>query len=184
MISQLFGQIVHKDTRYMIVDVGGVGYKVYSPADIMEKASITEPIRIWTHLVVREDALDLYGFTLKDELEFFEMLIGISGIGPKTALTILNLASIPTLKKAIATGDSTYLIKVSGVGKKAADQWAQQYRDAPHTGDSCEGAGPQGLRKSTSHQHVRQRRQHSSACALNEPSQDQWCHPGGRGTEE
>lgn len=129
MISQLFGTLVHKDTRYFIIDVGGIGYKVFSPIDIIEQTSMTAPIRIWTHMVVREDAQDLYGFNTKDDLEFFEMLIGISGIGPKTALSILNLASIPTIKKAITSGDSSYLTKVSGIGKKNAEKIVLELKD-------------------------------------------------------
>jgi Holliday junction DNA helicase RuvA len=113
----------------MVVDVGGVGYKVYSPTEIIEKTPMREPVRLWTHLIVREDALDLYGFPGKEELEFFEMLITISGIGPKSALSILNLASIATLKQAIASGDSTYLTKVSGIGKKNAEKIVMELKD-------------------------------------------------------
>ncbi len=129
MISQLYGKITHKDERYLVMDVNGVGYKVFAPTDVIEKTKNAESVRIWTHLVVREDALDLYGFNTKDDLEFFEMLIGISGIGPKTALSILNLASIPTIKKAISSGDSTYLTKVSGIGKKNAEKIVLELKD-------------------------------------------------------
>ena len=129
MISQLFGTVIHKDERYMVLDVHGVGYKVFASGETIEKSPTSEPIRIWTHMVVREDAMDLYGFPTKDEIEFFEMLIGISGIGPKSALSILNLATIATLKKAIATGDSTYLTKVSGIGKKNAEKIVLELKD-------------------------------------------------------
>ncbi|MCC2630367.1 MAG: Holliday junction helicase RuvA, holliday junction helicase RuvA [Candidatus Paceibacter sp.] len=129
MISQLYGKVVHKESRYMVVDVGGVGYKVFSPTEIIQKTPEKEPVRLWTHLIVREDALDLYGFPTKEELEFFEMLITISGIGPKSALSILNLASIATLKQAIASGDSTYLTKVSGIGKKNAEKIVLELKD-------------------------------------------------------
>jgi Holliday junction DNA helicase RuvA len=129
MISQLFGTIIHKDDRYLVLDVHGVGYKVYATGENIQKVSSTEPVRFWTHMIVREDALDLYGFPTKDEIEFFEMLIGISGIGPKSALSILNLATIPTLKKAIVSGDSTYLTKVSGIGKKNAEKIVLELKD-------------------------------------------------------
>jgi Holliday junction DNA helicase RuvA len=129
MISQLLGTIVHKDGRYVVLDVGGVGYKIFAAADTIEKSPASGPVRFWTHLAVREDAMDLYGFLSKEELEFFEMLISISGIGPKSALSILNLASIPTLKKAIASGDSTYLTKVSGIGKKNAEKIVLELKD-------------------------------------------------------
>jgi holliday junction DNA helicase RuvA len=129
MISQLHGTIVHKDSRYMVIDVHGVGYKVFASGETIEKITTTEPVRIWIHHVIREDASDLYGFATKDEQEFFELLIGISGIGPKTALSIINLASIATLKKAVITGDSGYLTKVSGIGKKNADKIVLELKD-------------------------------------------------------
>jgi holliday junction DNA helicase RuvA len=129
MISQLYGKIVHKDIRYMVIDVAGVGYKVFSTGETIEKAPTTEPIRVWTYMAVREDALDLFGFLSKEDQEFFEMLISISGIGPKTALTILNLANTATIKKAISTGDSSYLTKVSGIGKKNAEKIVLELKD-------------------------------------------------------
>jgi holliday junction DNA helicase RuvA len=129
MISQLSGTVAHKDIRFMVIDVNGVGYKVYASNETMEKCPLNEHIRVWTHMIVREDALDLYGFLSKDAQDFFEMLIGISGIGPKTALSILNLATIATLHKAIATGDSSYLTKVSGIGKKNAEKIVLELKD-------------------------------------------------------
>ena len=129
MISQLTGTIIHKDERFLVLDVHGVGYKIYVSGETLGKTHSVGPSTFWTHLVVREDALDLYGFLVKDELEFFELLISISGIGPKTALSIINLASIPTLKRAVVSGDSTYLTKVSGVGKKNAEKIVLELKD-------------------------------------------------------
>ncbi|MEK7535462.1 MAG: Holliday junction branch migration protein RuvA, partial [Patescibacteria group bacterium] len=90
MISQLEGKIAHKEIGFVILDVSGVGYKVHT--GISDVGNEGETVRLWTHLSVREDALDLYGFEERSELEFFEDLIKISGIGPKTALSILSLA--------------------------------------------------------------------------------------------
>jgi Holliday junction DNA helicase RuvA len=129
MISQLTGTISHKDGRFLILDVQGVGYKIHASGETIEKSPSSKVVTFWTHLVVREDALDLYGFLEKDEMEFFEMLISISGIGPKTALSIINLASIPTLKRAVVSGDSSYLTKVSGVGKKNAEKIVLELKD-------------------------------------------------------
>jgi Holliday junction DNA helicase RuvA len=78
---------------------------------------------------VREDAFDLYGFLEPTELEFFEMLISVSGIGPKGALAILGIASIETLRKAIGTGDTSYLTKISGIGRKTAEKIVIELRD-------------------------------------------------------
>jgi holliday junction DNA helicase RuvA len=125
MIAHLRGTItaIHRDS--IVLDVGGVGYRLHLAKDVlatMHKAQKEQKISLFTHLAVRENALDLFGFLTEEELEFFEMLISISGIGPKSALAILNIADIATLKAAISAGDSTYLTKVSGIGKKSAQK--------------------------------------------------------------
>jgi holliday junction DNA helicase RuvA len=122
MISHLQGIALHKDERSAVLSIHGVGYKVYATIETLAALEINKEYSLWTHLAVREDALDLYGFFSKDELQFFELLIGISGIGPKTALSILNIASIPTLKKAVLSSDPSYLTKVSGIGKRNAEK--------------------------------------------------------------
>ncbi|HEY4715180.1 MAG TPA: Holliday junction branch migration protein RuvA [Candidatus Paceibacterota bacterium] len=128
MIAKVSGKILLKTDKFVVVDVGGLGYKVGISADTLAKIK-QEDISLFTHLHVREDALDLYGFLDQSELEFFEMLIGISGIGPKSALGIIGVASIETLKKAIASGDNSYLTKVSGVGRKTAEKIVLELRD-------------------------------------------------------
>lgn len=134
MISRLTGTIAHIDLKYLILDVNGVGYKVHTTSDVLsglgkvlkkESSSVT----LWTYLAVREDALDLYGFTNKGELSFFELLISISGIGPKTALGILNIASVEAIDNAIRTGDTTHLVKVSGVSKKMSEKIVMELKD-------------------------------------------------------
>lgn len=123
MISRIEGTIIDKTDKFLVVNVGGIGFKVYSTADLIQSSGKTgEKISIHTHLVVREDALDLYGFTTKDEMLFFEKLISISGIGPKTAINILSVTTVATIKRAISTGDISHLVKVSGIGKKVADK--------------------------------------------------------------
>lgn len=117
MISRLTGKLVHADFRFVIVDVGGVGYKIFTTAGFLKKKT-DEQVTFWTHLAVRENTLDLYGFVEKDELDIFGQLITVSGIGPKTALGILNVANPATLRKAIVTEDPAYLTKTSGINKK------------------------------------------------------------------
>ncbi len=129
MISCLTGTIARKTPRALIIDVGGVGFKVFAPSHTIEKVAAEKTLSLHTHLAVRDDALDLYGFASADELEFFELLIGISGIGPKSALSILNVASPETIKKAVATRDTSYLTKVSGIGKKTADRIVRELED-------------------------------------------------------
>lgn len=129
MIARIEGKIVSKTDRYIILDASGVGYRINTSPDTLAGLPKEGPASLFTHLHVREDALELYGFPGLKELEFFEMLIGISGIGPKSALSIIGIAPIETLKKAIASGDTSYLTKVSGIGKKTAEKIILELRD-------------------------------------------------------
>ncbi len=130
MISSIRGKITLKTDKFLISEANGVGYKIsISPDTLSKSPKHGDEIFLWTHLHVREDAMDLYGFLERQELEFFEMLIGVSGIGPKSALGILGIASIETLRKAIGTGDTSYLTKISGIGKKTAERIVIDLRD-------------------------------------------------------
>jgi len=120
MIAQLQGTITYKGPSFIILETGGVGYKVATLNTVLGAAKENAVIFLWTHLAVREDAMELYGFSSKQELDFFEMLVAISGIGPKSGLAILNLAPVEQLTKAIRAGDAHYLTKVSGIGKKTS----------------------------------------------------------------
>ncbi|HUT96120.1 MAG TPA: Holliday junction branch migration protein RuvA [Candidatus Paceibacterota bacterium] len=123
MIGSIEGKIEYSTDKYVLVGVDGIGYKIYISVNtfknLPEKGS---KIKLFTHLHVREDIMDLYGFLNQEDLEFFELLISISGIGPKGALNILNVASVKNLKKAIANEESSILTKVSGIGKKIAEK--------------------------------------------------------------
>lgn len=129
MISQITGKIVHLDERSVVLETGGIGYRVHALSTTLAGLQKEETATLATFLVVREDALDLYGFSLVQEKDFFELLIGISGIGPKAALNILNLAPLETLKEALLAGDSASLTKVSGIGKKTAEKLVLELRD-------------------------------------------------------
>jgi Holliday junction DNA helicase RuvA len=122
MISHLNGAVIAKRAAYAILSVQGVGYKVFMTGQNLSLLSEGESAELWTHLAVRETALDLYGFPSPEELSFFELLITVSGIGPKTALSILNVATITLLRQAIFTENIGHLVKVSGIGKKNAEK--------------------------------------------------------------
>ena len=122
MISLLRGNIVEIGLRSVIIDVHGVGYKVGLTDDAIHTVKNGSEITVWTHMAVRENSQDLYGFLSKKERDFFELLITVSGIGPKTALNILSLVSSDTLANAIRTGSTAHLIKVSGIGRKTAEK--------------------------------------------------------------
>lgn len=123
MIALLKGTIESETEKHVIIDVSGVGYEVHISGNTFKNLPKKgEKIKLYTHLHVRENALELYGFLNTEELEFFELLISISGIGPKGALSILTVVSIDTLKKAIASEESDILTKVSGIGEKMAEK--------------------------------------------------------------
>lgn len=131
MIGYLKGTLVHQDLKSVILDVSGVGYKIYTNTAFLSDANNTKgkSCEFWTYLAVRETALDLYGFATKEELGFFELLITVSGIGPKSAMGILTVASVANLRNAIVSGDTSHLIKVSGVGKKNAEKIVVELKD-------------------------------------------------------
>lgn len=131
MISFLDGVVEFKGAKLVILKTdGGVGYKVFCSEETLHKIPEKgDPVKLWTHLHVREDALQLYGFLHYAELELFEILISVSGIGPKGGLGVLNIAPVDTIKKAIAAGDTSYLTRVSGIGKKTAEKIVLELKD-------------------------------------------------------
>lgn len=129
MISRIEGLIVAKNEKFVVISAGGVGYKVYCSTETLNETREGVNFSLWTYLSVREDSLDLYGFVDQENLDFFEMLIGISGIGPKSALVVLSATSVETLKKAIGSGDTSYLTKMSGIGRKTAEKIVMELRD-------------------------------------------------------
>ncbi len=123
MIAYLEGTVLLKSEKFVVINVGGVGYKIFGGVSMLTGVSERGgAAKLWTHQHVREDSLDLYGFLHYAELELFEILLGVSGIGPKSALGVMNIAPADTLKKAIASGDTSYLTRVSGIGKKMAEK--------------------------------------------------------------
>lgn len=129
MISLLHGKVVETGNRYVIVDVHDVGYKVSVTDDALHALKIGTEANLWTHMAVREDSMTLYGFTTKKEKDFFELLITVSSIGPKTALNILSLVSSDSLISAIRSGTTAHLVKVSGIGRKTAEKIVLELKD-------------------------------------------------------
>lgn len=140
MIGKLTGRIAHMAADgSLIVDVGGVGYAVRVPETAAGRLGTTETIELFIHTAVREDAIDLYGFPTKEELSFFKMLTSVSGVGPKTALGVLNVADVPSLRTAVARGDMGMLAKVYGIGKKSAERIVVELRDKLAKEESARG---------------------------------------------
>src|SRR5665648_109668 len=129
MIAKIKGTIEYRKDKFVVVDVNGVGYKVHLTAYTLGKIAGIEQVDFFIYTSVREDALDLYGFLTMDELDMFELLISISGIGPKAGLGILSIATPKTIRTAILNEDSSILTKVSGVGKKTAERVILELRN-------------------------------------------------------
>lgn len=122
MIGHLSGTVVAVELDHLILSAGGVGYKLFSTQETLAGLQTGVATELWTHLAVRENALDLYGFATREALHFFELLLSVSGIGPRSALSVLGIAQVETLRAAIASGDPGYLTKVAGIGKKTAEK--------------------------------------------------------------
>lgn len=121
MLAYLKGKIKHK-SEYLIIEVNNLGYKVFVPTNILAKAKVDQDIELFAHQHVKEDTLELYGFAEYHIMRFFEELISISGVGPKTGLAVLAQFKIEEIKKSIANNDTSLLTKVSGIGKKTAER--------------------------------------------------------------
>ncbi|MGK9368334.1 Holliday junction branch migration protein RuvA [Melioribacter sp. Ez-97] len=142
MIGYLRGKIVSVKPTQLILDVNGVGYKLNISIATYEKVSGGEEVELHTYLVVKEDALDLYGFYNEEEKEMFELLISVSGVGPKTALGILSGIRAEEIKRAIITGDVSKIVSAPGIGRKTAERLILELKDKIKTvGEPEQAAG-------------------------------------------
>jgi Holliday junction DNA helicase RuvA len=128
MISRLRGVPVARTAEGVVVDVGGVGYLISATASARARAELGREVTIETHLHVRDDALQLYGFADVAERELFVQLLTVTGIGPKVALAIVSSASADELRRAIALGDHARFQAIQGIGKKTAERIVLELR--------------------------------------------------------
>jgi holliday junction DNA helicase RuvA len=130
MIASLTGNPIGYYDKYCILDVHGVGYKVYTTEHTLSTLqTLSGPATLRIHTIVREDTLDLFGFLDDTSHKLFEKLITVSGVGPKSALGVLGVAPAEKLVEAISSGDISYLTKVSGIGKKTAEKILLELKD-------------------------------------------------------
>lgn len=129
MIGYLEGVVRARRGTGIVVLVNGVGYKVALTKETFSRFPLESTISLFIYTAVREDALDLFGFETEEALRFFELLLTVSGIGPKSALAVLDMAPTETLRGAIAGGNAAYLTSVSGIGKKTAEKIVLELRD-------------------------------------------------------
>ncbi|WP_346898044.1 Holliday junction branch migration protein RuvA [Clostridium sp. UBA7503] len=123
--------------EYIVIECGNIGYKIFtSGSTISNMPAIDQQIKIYTHQIVREDFIGLYGFLTKDEISMFNLLISISGVGPKAALSLMSIANVSTLKYAIITDDDKLITKAPGIGKKTAQRIILELKDKVTVGDA------------------------------------------------
>ncbi|MFT4260132.1 Holliday junction branch migration protein RuvA [Microbacterium sp.] len=120
MISSLHGVVLHATSDQIVLDVGGVGFCVAVPGDVAHTAAVGERMLLHTSLIVREDALSLYGFADRSELEIFGLLISVTGVGPKSALGVLSHLTVDQIAEAVTAEDDAPFRRVSGIGPKTA----------------------------------------------------------------
>ena len=125
MIYSVSGKLALKEDGFVVVEVGGLGIKLYASKQTigaLPAAGFGSEVKFFSHLNVKEDALDLYGFVTQEELDFFELLISVSGVGPKSALAILDVGPLGELSAAIKEGRPDLLTRAAGVGRKIAER--------------------------------------------------------------
>jgi Holliday junction DNA helicase RuvA len=122
MIAYLKGNILQKTTSFLVIETGGLGYKVLVTPEILETKSVGDSVELYLHHKSGDDGQTLFGMPDFSTLQFFELLITITGVGPKMALAIVSAAKIDTLQQAISTGDVAIFTRMSGVGKKTAER--------------------------------------------------------------
>ena len=135
MIAHLSGTVAEKTTDAIIIDVGGVGYEVQVCVHDYQAAQSGQPIKLFTYQHIRETAHELFGFSSLTAKQLFEMLISVSGVGPKMALAILGLGDVQAIRNAIAMGDNAFVQRASGVGKRIAERIVVDLKDkvgGPH----------------------------------------------------
>ena len=130
MISYVKGSLTEKFEDSVIVEAGGIGYRIFVPTSVLEHLPKTgETVKIYTYFSVREDAMSLYGFLSRQDLEMFRQLIGVNGVGPKSALGILSALSPDVLRLAVLSGDAKAISKAPGVGSKTAQRIILDLKD-------------------------------------------------------
>jgi len=141
MIAQLRGKPVASTPEGLVLDVGGVGYLVAATPAAVRKASGAEEVTLETYMVVREDALQLFGFAERSERELFVQLLTVNGVGPKVALAIVSGSPAEELRRAIAREDTARFVAIPGIGKKTAERIVLELKEKVGATDASAPAG-------------------------------------------
>lgn len=130
MYAHIEGNVAEKTPESVVIDAGGVGYEMsVSSSTLSNCPAVGERVKLYAYLCVREDAMELFGFSTREEKKMFLRLIGVSGIGPKTALGVLSALSVRDLSVALVTGDAQALARAPGIGKKTAQRLVLELKD-------------------------------------------------------
>lgn len=130
MLDFIQGELIKKEPDYVVLLVGGIGYRLMvSAITLAAMPTIKNSVTLYTHLHVREDELTLYGFATEEEKELFAILLSVSGIGPKLAMAVLSKMNVMEFKRAIILGDTAMLTTIPGVGKKTAERMILELKD-------------------------------------------------------
>ena len=122
MISSINGRVAESTEDSLIVEVGGVGLEVFVPADLCQQAKVGQPVSLHTYMVVRETELSLYGFSTREEREYFTLLLGVNGVGPRLALAVLSTLNPNAIRRAVFAEQPEIFNRVSGVGKTTSEK--------------------------------------------------------------
>jgi holliday junction DNA helicase RuvA len=122
MIATIRGEVTQVEDNGLIIEVGGVGLRVFVPKPLRERTKAGEAIFLFTHLVIREDDWKVYGFDSQSDRELFTTLLGVDGVGPRTALSVLSTLNLDTVQRAVFNDEPDLLSRVPGVGKKTAQK--------------------------------------------------------------
>ncbi len=140
VISYVKGSLEERFEDSVVVETGGIGYRIFVPTSVLEHLPKTgETVKIYTYFSVREDAMSLYGFLSRQDLEMFRQLIGVNGVGPKSALGILSALSPDVLRLAVLSGDAKAISKAPGVGSKTAQRIILDLKDKVKAEDILDG---------------------------------------------
>lgn len=127
------------EKEYIVIECGNIGYKIFTSGSTISNMPATDSdVKIFTHQIVREDFIGLYGFLTKEEIEMFNLLIGITGVGPKAALSLMSISSVAKLKYAIITEDEKLIVKAPGIGKKTAQRIILELKDKVGKGEAIQ----------------------------------------------
>ena len=139
MIRFIKGIVVDIEENFLILENHGIGYRIFTPASVLERyVRVGEEIKLHTYMNVREDAMLLYGFLTADDLRLFELLLGVSGVGPKAGLGILSALSADDLRFAVLSDDAAAIAKAPGIGKKTAQKLILELKDKMSLEDAFE----------------------------------------------